>query len=171
MNILRRHFILTTALAASAALTGCDKKSADNAGQPVLRVGFFPNITHAPALVGYHETNTKAAQGWFESRTGAKIEWFPFNAGPSAIEALLTGSIDVTYVGPNPVINGYTRTKGADIRVLSGAARGGAIAGHRRLGPPYALGGRCFAARRGTGIRAVPVRTVAQRRARWRDHQ
>ena len=126
MNILRRHFILTTALAASAALTGCDKKSADNAGQPVLRVGFFPNITHAPALVGYHETQTKAAQGWFESRTGAKIEWFPFNAGPSAIEALLTGSIDVTYVGPNPVINGYTRTKGADIRVLSGAARGGA---------------------------------------------
>ena len=50
-------------------------------------------------------------------------------SGPAsvAIEALLTGSIDVTYVGPNPVINGYTRTKGADIRVLSGAARGGDI--------------------------------------------
>ncbi len=127
MNIFRRHFILTTALAAATALTGCDKKSADNAGgQPVLRVGFFPNITHAPALVGYHETQTKGAAGWFESRTGAKIEWYPFNAGPSAIEALLTGSIDVAYVGPNPVINGYTRTKGADIRVLSGAARGGA---------------------------------------------
>ncbi|MDR3402042.1 MAG: ABC transporter substrate-binding protein [Chthoniobacter sp.] len=92
----------------------------------MLRVGFFPNITHAPALVGYDETNAKGAAGWFESRTNAKIEWYPFNAGPSAIEALLTGSIDVTYVGPNPVINGYTRTKGADIRVLSGAARGGA---------------------------------------------
>ena len=127
MNILRRHFVLAAGIAATVLLAGCDKKSADNAGgQPVLRVGFFPNITHAPALVGYHETQTKGAAGWFETRTGAKIEWYPFNAGPSAIEALLTGSIDVTYVGPNPVINGYTRTKGADIRVLSGAARGGA---------------------------------------------
>jgi NitT/TauT family transport system substrate-binding protein len=127
MNIFCRHFILAATLAAAALLTGCDKKSAGNAGgQPVLRIGFFPNITHAQALVGYHETQTKGAEGWFESRTGAKIEWYPFNAGPSAIEALLTGSIDVTYVGPNPVINGYTRTKGADIRVLSGTARGGA---------------------------------------------
>ena len=127
MNILRRHFILTSTLAAAALIAGCKRNdSANSGGQPVLRVGFFPNITHAPALVGYHETQTKGAEGWFETRTGAKIEWYPFNAGPSAIEALLTGSIDVTYVGPNPVINGYTRTKGADIRVLSGAARGGA---------------------------------------------
>ena len=127
MNILRRQFLVTSTLAVVALLAGCDKKDSANAGgRPVLRIGFFPNITHAPALVGYHETNTKGAAGWFESRTGAKIEWYPFNAGPSAIEALLTGSIDVTYVGPNPVINGYTRTKGADIRVLSGAARGGA---------------------------------------------
>ncbi len=127
MTTARRQFLRTASLTAVALLAGCDKKSADSAGgQPVLRVGFFPNITHAPALVGYHETQTKGADGWFESRTGAKIEWYPFNAGPSAIEALLTGSIDATYVGPNPVINGYTRTKGADIRVLSGAARGGA---------------------------------------------
>jgi NitT/TauT family transport system substrate-binding protein len=127
MNIFRRHFILTATLAAATLLAGCDRKDAAKPGDAtVLRVGFFPNITHAPALVGYHETRTKGARGWFESRTGAKIEWYPFNAGPSAIEALLTGSIDVTYVGPNPVINGYTRTKGTDIRVLSGAARGGA---------------------------------------------
>ena len=127
MKTFRRHFILATTLAVAALLAGCEKSDPVAAdGRPVLRVGFFPNITHAPALVGYHETNTKGAAGWFESRTGAKIEWYPFNAGPSAIEALLTGSIDVTYVGPNPVINGYTRTKGADIRVLSGAARGGA---------------------------------------------
>ncbi len=126
MNLFRRHFILTAAAAAASLLAGCDRKSADAGGQTVLRVGFFPNITHAPALVGYHETSTKSAQGWFETRTGVKIEWYPFNAGPSAIEALLTGSVDITYVGPNPVINGYTRTKGADIRVLTGAARGGA---------------------------------------------
>jgi NitT/TauT family transport system substrate-binding protein len=112
----------------AVSFCGCDRDDRAGGGNstPVLRVGFFPNITHAPALVGYHETQTKAAEGWFEKRTGAKIEWYPFNAGPSAIEALLTGSIDVTYVGPNPVLNGYTRTKGTDVRVLSGAARGGA---------------------------------------------
>ncbi len=127
MTTPRRHFILTATFAAATLLTGCDKSGDGKAGgQPVLRIGFFPNITHVPALVGYDETNKKGAAGWFESRTGAKIEWYSFNAGPSAIEALLTGSIDATYVGPNPVINGYTRTKGADIRVLAGAACGGA---------------------------------------------
>ncbi len=114
-------------LAIVALLAGCEKSDPVSAdGRPVLRVGFFPNITHAPALVGFHETQTKAAQGWFESRTGAKIEWIPFNAGPSAIEALFTGTADLTYVGPSPVINGYTRSRGADIRVLVGVARGGA---------------------------------------------
>jgi NitT/TauT family transport system substrate-binding protein len=127
MKSFRRHFLAIAALAVAASVAGCGKNDPANAGgPPVLRIGFFPNITHAPALVGYHETQTKGADGWFETRTGAKIEWYPFNAGPSAVEALLTGSIDATYVGPNPVINGYTRTKGADIRVLSGAARGGA---------------------------------------------
>jgi NitT/TauT family transport system substrate-binding protein len=115
-----------TAAALALTLAGCGKKDATTAnGQPILRVGFFPNITHAQGLIGYHDTVTKAAEGWFEKATGAKVEWYPFNAGPSAIEALLAGSIDVTYVGPNPVLNGYTRTKGADIRVLAGSARGG----------------------------------------------
>ena len=115
-------------LVTSLLLTiGCQKSEAPVGTAPaVLRIGFFPNITHAAALVGLHETTTKAAAGWFESRTGAKIQWIPFNAGPSAIEALLAGTVDVTYVGPSPVINGYTRTGGADIRVLTGAARGGA---------------------------------------------
>ena len=119
----RRHFIVSTALA--LAFTGCGKKDPSTPGQPVLRVGFFPNITHAQALVAYHETLTKGAEGVFEKATGARIEWLSFNAGPSAIEALLAGSIDATYVGPNPVLNGYIRTKGANIRVLAGAARGG----------------------------------------------
>jgi NitT/TauT family transport system substrate-binding protein len=117
---------ITTAIAA-LAIAGCGKSNDQKTGgQPILRVGFFPNITHAQGLIGFHETTTKGADGWFEKATGTKIEWYPFNAGPSAIEALLAGSIDITYVGPNPVLNGYTRTKGADIRVLTGAARGGA---------------------------------------------
>jgi NitT/TauT family transport system substrate-binding protein len=120
----------TLLLVGLALLAGCRKPDAPAAGDvpaaAVLRVGFFPNLTHATALVGLHETSAKGAQGWFESRTGAKVEWVPFNAGPSAIEALLAGTVDVTYVGPSPVINGFTRTGGADIRVLAGATRGGA---------------------------------------------
>ena len=127
LNSLLSRSLRAVLLAALAFTGGCQKpKSTTADGQPVLRIGFFPNLTHATALVGLHETTTKGAQGWFESRTGATIEWIPFNAGPSAIEALLAGTVDVTYVGPSPVINGYTRTGGADIRVLAGAARGGA---------------------------------------------
>ncbi len=136
MNIFRRHFIRTTVVASAAFLAGCNRDEAGkDGGQPVLRVGFFPNITHAPALVGYHETQTKGAAGWFETRTGVKIEWYAFNAGPGAIEALFTGTVDMTYVGPNPVINGYTRARGMDIRVLSGAARGGAALVVRKDSP------------------------------------
>jgi len=86
-----------------------------------IRVGAFPNITHAQAMVG-------KANGWFEKAMGpqVKIQWTSFNAGPSAIEALFAGAIDMTYVGPNPAINGYVRSNGEALRVVSGAASGGA---------------------------------------------
>lgn len=89
-----------------------------NAAEP-LRVGFFPNITHAQALVG-------KATGLFEKKTGSKIEWRVFNAGPSAMEALISGSIDIAYVGPNPAVNAYVRSKGSALRIIAGAADGGA---------------------------------------------
>jgi NitT/TauT family transport system substrate-binding protein len=87
----------------------------------VLRVGYFPNITHAQALVG-------RANGQFEKSLGAgvQIEWKAFNAGPSAIEALFANAIDLTYVGPNPTVAGYFRSEGAAVRVIAGAASGGA---------------------------------------------
>lgn len=92
----------------------------------VLRVGFFPNITHAQGLIG--SSSTREAQGWFEQELGegVTLEWFAYNAGPSAMEAMLSGSIDLTYVGPNPALNTYIRSKGTEIRLLAGAARGGA---------------------------------------------
>src|SRR3984885_4770251 len=67
-----------------------------------IRVGAFPNITHAQAMVG-------KANGWFDKAMGpqVKVQWTSFNAGPSAIEALFAGAIDMTYVGPHPAINGY----------------------------------------------------------------
>ena len=80
-----------------------------NAQTTVVRVGAFPNITHAQPMIG-------KANGWFEKAMGAnvKIEWRSFNAGPSAIEALFAGAIDMTYVGPNPAINGYVRNLSDD---------------------------------------------------------
>ena len=55
-----------------------------------------------------------------------KIDWKSFNAGPSAIEALFAGAIDMTYVGPNPAINGYVRSNGQALRIVAGATSGGA---------------------------------------------
>ena len=86
-----------------------------------IRVGAFPNITHAQAMVG-------KANGEFEKTMGpgVKIEWKTFNAGPAAIEALFAGAIDMTYIGPNPTITGYVRSNGEALRVIAGAASGGA---------------------------------------------
>src|ERR1700674_1920318 len=87
----------------------------------IIRVGYFPNMTHAQALVG-------RANGQFEKALGAgvQIEWKAFNAGPSAIEALFANAIDLTYVGPNPTVAGYVRSQGEAVRVIAGAASGGA---------------------------------------------
>jgi NitT/TauT family transport system substrate-binding protein len=89
-------------------------------GQAVIRVGAFPNITHAQPMVG-------KANGWFDKALGpnVKIQWTSFNAGPSAIEALFAGAIDMAYVGPNPTIAGYVRSNGEALRVVAGAASGG----------------------------------------------
>jgi len=96
------------------------------AAETVLRVGHFPNITHAQALVAHNLS--RQGKGWFEERMGAgtRIEWFVYNAGPSAMEAIFAQSIDLTYVGPGPALNAYTKSNGAEIRLIAGAANGGA---------------------------------------------
>ena len=90
-------------------------------GQVTIRAGHFPNITHAQALVG-------RATGRFEKALGgkARVDWKVFNAGPSAMEALIAGELDLVYVGPNPAINGYVRSKGEALRIVAGACSGGA---------------------------------------------
>ncbi len=117
-------FPLTIDAAALVLLTtGCrSNHSASTAAQPVsiIRVGYFPNITHAQALVGQ-------ADGTFQSKLAPiTINWKPFNAGPSAIEALYAGAIDITYVGPSPTISGYIRSDGKALRVIAGVTSGGA---------------------------------------------
>jgi NitT/TauT family transport system substrate-binding protein len=90
-----------------------------------LRVGHFPNITHAQALVAH--ALSRQGKGWFEQRLGpgVTIEWYVYNAGPSAMEAILAKSIDLTYVGPNPAINTYAKSAGEEVRIVAGAANGG----------------------------------------------
>ena len=102
----------------SSGLFGADKVG--------LRVGHFPNITHAQGVIAHALTREK--KGWFEQRLGSDVEiqWFVYNAGPSAMEAIFAKSIDLTYVGPGPALNAYTKSQGEEIRLIAGAANGGA---------------------------------------------
>ena len=87
----------------------------------VLRIGYYPNINHEQAVIGL-------GNGDFQRALGAvKIETQVFNAGPSAIEALFANKIDVTYVGPNPAINGYIKSGGEGLRIVAGSSSGGAV--------------------------------------------
>ena len=115
----RRRRIAAMGLASLLLLLGFGATSVF--AQQVVRVGFFPNITHPQALVGQ-------AQGVFEKSMGSnvRVEWKPFNAGPSAIEALFAGAIDLAYLGPSPTISGYTQSHGEALRVIAGASSGGA---------------------------------------------
>lgn len=96
------------------------------ADKQVVRFGHFPNITHAQGVIAH--ALSRQGKGWFEQRLGGgtEVQWFTYNAGPSAIEAIFAGSLDVTYVGPNPALNAHFKSRGEEIRVISGAANGGA---------------------------------------------
>ena len=116
--------------------------------QTKIRLGHFPNITHAQALVA--SQLSRQGKGWFEQQLGGdvKIEYYVYNAGPSAMEAIFAGSIDLTYVGPNPLLNAYSKSQGEEIRVVSGACNGGAalvVQPDGRLSKPEDFKGRKIA--------------------------
>jgi NitT/TauT family transport system substrate-binding protein len=92
----------------------------------VVRFGHFPNITHAQGVIAH--ALSRQGKGWFEQRLGPNVEiqWFTYNAGPSAMEAIFAGSLDLTYVGQGPALNAHFKSNGDEIRVLAGAANGGA---------------------------------------------
>jgi NitT/TauT family transport system substrate-binding protein len=94
--------------------------------ETIIRVGHFPNVTHAQGVIA-HALSGKG-KGWFEARLGpdVKIQWYVYNAGPSAMEAFFADSIDFTYVGPSPALNAYAKSRGDEVRIISGAANGGA---------------------------------------------
>jgi len=117
---MKRLIILLLGLFPVVLSPSCGKKQ-ESDGPLVIRAGHFPDIVHSQAMVG-------RARGTFEQMLGSKvtIEWKLFNAGPSAIEALYAGELDLSYIGPNPAINGYLKSKGKALRIVCGAASGGA---------------------------------------------
>lgn len=117
---------LVAALAACSSADGAETPtdSAVTAGgdaeAPELRLGYFANITHATPLVGVADGTYEEALGGTELRTDI------FNAGPAAIEALFSGGLDATYIGPNPAINAFAKSDGEAVRIVGGATSGGA---------------------------------------------
>jgi NitT/TauT family transport system substrate-binding protein len=102
----------------------------DSSQSRILRIGYFPNLNHAQAVIGLQQGGEfqrfMNANTSNNTNTGITIEPFVFSAGPTATEALFGGQIDVAYVGPNPAINGYLASDGQGLRIISGVASGGA---------------------------------------------
>ena len=105
----------------SLSVLGLSLNSSDTADNPKLRIGYFPNVGHVIPIVGIEK-------GFFAKSVGdsVKIETRVFDNGPQAIEALFANSIDIAYVGPGPAINGFLNSENNNIKILAGAASGGA---------------------------------------------
>ncbi len=123
MNTIRTATTITTLGLVAVMMAGCAAAAGSTPPEEEvteLRLGYFANVTHAPALVGLEE-------GIFEDALGdVDVTTSVFNAGPAAIEALSAGAIDATYIGPNPSINTFIQSAGASARIIAGAATGGA---------------------------------------------
>lgn len=108
------------AAVASTASRNAEPTVAAPVQAQTLKLGYFANVTHAPALIGVND-------GIISKNLGAtKLETQVFNAGPAAIEALNAGAIDAAYLGPNPAINSFVKSGGESIRIIAGATSGGA---------------------------------------------
>ncbi len=119
--------LLALVLALSVACGGSNSgngaaASGGNRERAMLRLGYFPNITHATGIVGVES-------GIFARNLGENValQTATFNAGPSVVEAIFSGALDASYIGPNPAINAYVRSRGEAIRVISGGTSGGAF--------------------------------------------
>lgn len=119
--IITTIMLLSTTLTSNNSLFAYAQEQTSTQGVKILRIGYFPNINHAQAVIGLGNGDFQKALG-----NNVKVETFQFNAGPSAIESLLANRIDASYIGPNPAINGYVQSDGKDVRVIAGATSGGA---------------------------------------------
>jgi NitT/TauT family transport system substrate-binding protein len=121
-----RRALLAAGVAGVTLLgAGCSSSAAGSSGSGsapvVLRLGFLANITHEPALVGI-------AKGYFTKDLGKNVtlKTTVFSTGTEETTALLAGQLDAAYVGPNPAINAWQKSNGTAIKIISGAAAGGA---------------------------------------------
>lgn len=112
-------FMLLLAIAFGA----CSSPStSSNSSSITVRLGYFPNVTHAAAIVGVERGTFKNALG-----SNVNLKTTTFSAGPALVEAMFANQIDIGYVGPNPAINGYVKSRGAALRIIAGASSGGAL--------------------------------------------
>ncbi|GAA4052403.1 ABC transporter substrate-binding protein [Nonomuraea soli] len=115
-----RTVVAALALMTAAACGSATESPGGSAGSTAkeVRLGYFPNITHSTALVG-------TEKGLYAKHLGVPVKTSTFNAGPAAIEAIFSGAIDATYIGPNPAINAWAKSKGEAIKIVAGSASGG----------------------------------------------
>jgi NitT/TauT family transport system substrate-binding protein len=135
--------LLSATLTSNNSLFAFAQEQTNAQGVKTLRIGYFPNINHAQAVIGLGNGDFQRALG-----NNVKLETFQFNAGPSAIESLLANRIDASYIGPNPAINGYVVSDGRDVRVIAGATSGGAsfvVRNDSGINTVKDLGGKKFA--------------------------
>ena len=127
--------------------------AASQSAAETLRLGYFPNLTHAAAVLGVKE-------GTFQQALGdTKLETSTFNAGPAAIEALLSGAIDVAFIGPNPAINAFVKSNGDALRIVAGATdNGAALVVKPEISSPADLRGRTLATPQLGGTQDVALR-------------
>ena len=119
--------LLTAALIFAASCSSSSKTSTNttpggSSGSVTLRLGFLPNVTHAPAIVGLQNKTYQNDVG-----SNVTIKTSTYNSGTDETTALLAGALDAAFVGPNPAINGYQKSGGTLIRIVSGVASGGAF--------------------------------------------
>src|SRR5881397_3360526 len=106
----------------SLAAAACGSGGGSKPGAPVeLRLGYFPNLTHAPAIIGLEK-------GLFKKELGSNVtlKATTFNAGPDVVTAIFADALDISYIGPNPAINAWSKSKGQAVKIIAGATSGGA---------------------------------------------
>lgn len=139
----------------------CGSSPATGSGTtPTLRLGYFPNLTHAVGLVAVANGSVEKALG-----SAATLKVTSFSAGPQLVEALLAGELDIAYVGPSPAVNGYVKSRGEALRVIAGASSGGALFVARpdaKLATPADLAGKRIATPQRGGTQDVALRFMTR---------
>ncbi len=153
-------FALVAMFALMLAACGSQSSGGNGSSPVTVNLGYFPNLTHAVALVG-------VARGTFQRALGpnARLATKTFNAGPAEIEALFAGDIDIGFVGPGPAINGYIKSNGQALRIIAGASSGGVLFVVRpgaNISSPQDLSGKKLADPQVGGTQDIALRTYLQ---------